>query len=214
MKKKISVFTIIFVVLSAFIPILALFNAVELKGTVADLLFTFLTLSVAGILTLNSCTMLERKNKLAIISLSLISASALLVIIALWSTASSFNAYMNITLTLCILSVCFNLVTSNILKLQNKYLIVQISSYACFAVISIFLISASWGSSLIANQTKLFILFLILSLLGIGILSVLSKKQSEAPNEDKGYIKIAKKEYEELLNIKALYTELKREKND
>ena len=211
MKKKISIFTIIFIVLSALIPILALFNIIELKGVVTDLLFTFLTLSVTGILILNSCTMLERKNKLAVVSLSLIVSSALLVIIALWSTISSSSTYMNIKLTLCILSVCFNLITSNIIKLQNKHLTIQITSYFCFVVVSTFLIFSSWGSLLLVNQIKLFVLFLILSLLGIGLLSI---KQNETNNEDKNYVKISKKEYEELLNIKNLYNELKGEQND
>ena len=211
MKKKVSIFTIIFVVLSAIIPILALFNLLDLKGAIADLLFTFLTLSVAGILTLNSCTMLERKNKLAIISLSLISGSALLVIVSLWSNVSNSNTYMNVTLTLCILSVCFNLIISNILKLQKKYLVIQISSYICFSIISIFLIAASWGSDILAEQLKIFILFLILSLLAIGILAVLSKRTIENITIEKDYIKISKKEYEELLSIKKNYEKLTQE---
>ena len=119
MKKKVSLFTLTFVGLSALLAILALFGAIKLKGAMADLLFTFLTLAVAGLLTINSCTMLERKNKLATVSFGLIAGSALLVIIALWSNVASSNLYMEVTLTLCILSVCFNLITSNILKLQN-----------------------------------------------------------------------------------------------
>jgi len=202
MKKKISLFTIVFVVLSAIIAILALFGAFKIKGAIADLLFTFLTLSVAGILTINSCTMLERKNKLAIISLSLISVSALLVIIALWSNVASSNIYMEITLSACILSVCFNLIVSNILKLQNRYLSLQISSYISFAVTSFFLITAAWGSDILGDNIKIFVLFIILSLLAMGVLTVLSKKQNDEIATSNEYVKISKKEYEELLAIK------------
>jgi len=215
MKKKISIFTIIFVVLSALLAILALFGAIKLKGFYADLLFTFLTLSVSGILLLNSCSMLERKNKLALISLSLIGASAILVIIGLWSNISSSDLYMNITLTLCILSVCFNMITSNVLKLQNKYLPIQIFSYICFSLVAVFLISASWGGDLIDNNSKLFILFIILSLLAMGILAILSKKQNSIDTSiDLEYVKIPKKEYEELLAIKKEYKEMKDKEND
>lgn len=214
MKKRISLFTLIFVIMSALIAILALFNVIKLKGAIADLLFTFLTLSVAGILTINSCTMLERKNKLAIVSLGLISTSALLVIIALWANLSSNGVYMEVTLTACILSVCFNLITSNILKLQNRYIAVQIIAYLCFAIFSIFLISASWGANIFDKTAKIFILFLILSLLGIGVLAVLSKKQSESEPPSLDYIKITKKEYEELLNIKKEYEKEKEAKHD
>lgn len=213
MKKKISVFTLSFVILSALIAILALFGVLKIKGTVADLLFTCLTLTVAGLLTLNSCTMLERKNRLAIISLSLIGVSALLVIIALWTSVTSSNIYMNITLTFCILSVCFNLITSNILKLQNRYIYIQIATYLCFSVVSLFLVAASWGSKLINNNSKIFILFIILSLLGIGILAVLSKRQNEETN-NKEYIRISKNEYEQLLKAKKELEFLRGKNND
>jgi len=62
MKKKISLATIACVGISALIAILALFGALEIKGAIADLLFTALTLTVTGILTLSSCNLLERKN--------------------------------------------------------------------------------------------------------------------------------------------------------
>lgn len=212
-KKKFSLFTIIFVVISALIAILALFGAFKLTGAIADLLFTCLTLSVAGLLTLNSCTMLERKNKLAIVSLSLIAASALLVIIALWSNVASSDLYMDITLTICILSVCFNLITSNILKLQKRYLYIQIAAYVCFIVIAGYLIAASWGTDIFDKGSKIFILFLILSLLGMGILAVLSKKQpADQTDSNQDYIRISKKEYEELLNAKKELEKLKESK--
>ena len=215
MKKKFSIFTLAFVFISALIAILALFGAFKIKGFVADLLFTCLTLAVAGLLTLNSCTMLERKNKLAIVSMSLIGASALLVIISFWTNASSSSAYTDITLTLCILSVCFNLIVSNILKLQNKYLYIQIASYVCFAVVAVFLIAASWGSDIIGDSSKIFILFLILSLLGLGVLAVISKKQTnDTDAKEKDYIKITKEEYQELLNIKKEFELLKGKEND
>ena len=210
MKKSFSIFTIISVVISALIAISALFGIFKLEGAIADLLFTFLTLSVAGILTLNSCAMLERKNKLALVSLALIATSALLVIIALWTSVTSSDLYMNITLTLCILSVCFNLITSNVLKLQNRYLYMQIASYICFAVLAGFLVAASWGDDVISDNLKIFLLFLILSLLGMGVLAVLSKKQVEDSNvKGKDFVRISKAEYEELLNAKKELEKLK-----
>lgn len=214
MKKKVSLFTIVFVVLSALIAILGLFGVFELKGAIVDLLFTSLTLAVAGLLTINSCTMLERKNKLALVSLSLISASAILVIIGLWSDISSSDLYMEITLTACILSVCFNLITSNILKLQNKYLAIQIPSYICFSVVAFFLINASWGGETTGTYSKIFILFIILSLLGMGILAVFSKRLPGESQISSEFIKISKSEYDELIAIKKEYLKFKEKNND
>lgn len=212
MKKKVSLFTLIFVCLSALIAILGLFNFLKIKGVISDLLFSFLILSVAGLLTLNSCAMLERKNKLSLVSLGLIFGSALLVIISLWTNISSKGIYLDLTLTLCIISVCFNLILSYILKLQNKYLFIQIMFYICFSIFSIFLIAASWGSDIISKELKLFILFIILSFVGMGVLSVLSKKQGT--EEVRDYIKISKKEYEELLKAKEELAKLRGNEND
>lgn len=214
MKKKISLITLVCIIASAFIAILALFNALKLRGAVLDLLFTLLTLSVAGILTLNSCTMVEKKNKLAIASLGLIGASAILVIVSLWTSLSSKGIYAEITLTACILSVCFNLITANVLKLHKKYLFIQTTIYLCFAAFSGLLISASWGPNIFDKATKTFILFLILSLLGIGILAVITKRQAACETPTSDYIKISKEEYAELLATKEKYEKLKEQNHD
>lgn len=214
MKKKISLFTIIFVISSALIAILGLFGVLKLEDSVADLLFTCLTLSVAGLLSINSASILERKNKLAFVSLGLICTSALLVVVWLWSNVTSPSLFTKATLTLCILSVCFNLILSNTSKLQNKHIVLQTLSYICFIIVAIFLIDLSWEGTFLENNLKIFVLFIILSLLGLGILAVLSKKQANDLTPTLNYIKISKKEYEELLSIKEKYLELKETKHD
>lgn len=209
MKKKISIFTITFVVLSALIAILGLFVFFEFEGASVYLLLTCLTFSVAGLLTLNSYNMLEKKNKLALASLSLIIISSTFVIITLWTNIPMSNLFTKITLTTCILSICFNIITSYILKLQNKYLALQLPSYICFAVIAFFLTCLVWGSDIIENNTKIFILFIILSLLESAILAVFSKRQTNETPLNQSYIKIPKTEYEDLLSIKEKYLKLK-----
>lgn len=203
MKKKISLATIICVGLSALIAILALFGAIKLEGVTFDLLFTFLTLTVAGILTINSCDMLEKKNKLAIISLSLICLSTLLVILCFWTTLDDANTFMKSTLIISTLSICFNLITSNVLKLNKNYRVIQTSAYVCYSIVTLYLILLFLNVIKLENtHLKIFILFIILSLVGMAVLAVLSKRQITESITSKEYIKISKEEYKELLQAK------------
>ncbi len=213
MKKKISLATIIFSVLCALICILALFGAVKFEGVTLSILFSCLVLTVAGILSLNSLAIMPKAKNLAIANFSLIGACSFLVILAQWTDLADSDIYVSITITLSILSVCFNFITADILKLSRNYLWAQIPTYICFGVTSIFLIAACWGSSILDDYLKIFVLFIILSILGIGVLAVLSKKTTESDIKE-DFIKISKFEYNELIEIKEKYQKLLGEKND
>lgn len=203
MKKKISLATIVFVFISALIAIGALFGIFKLKGFILDLLFTSLTLTVCGILTINSCDMIDRKNKLISGSLVLILFSTLLVILCYWTNLDNIDGYMKLTLVISTLSIFFNLVSSSILKIGNNYKVIQMISYSCYFIVSLFLIFTFLDViNLEDDLLKIFILFIILSFVGLCILSVLSKKGKNVMQNNEEYIKISKKEYEELLNYK------------
>ena len=209
MKKKISLLTIIFIILSALIAILGLFSVIDIEGIVANLLFSSLTLSIAGLLTLNSCALLEKKNKLALVSLLLITVSSALVIIGLWSNITSIDLYKEITITICVLSIHFNLIVSYVLKLQNRHIATQVLTYICFSIVAFFLINVAWDTHLTDTCQKTFILFIILSLLSIGVLSALSKRIPNNSISNFEYIQITKQEYNELLRIKTEYLKTK-----
>ena len=201
MKKIVSWITIGSVGLVALLLIGALFSVVKLEGAVADVVFTGLTLTVAGLLTLNSCNMLERKNKLAIASLSIIALSSLLVILCFWTKLDdNSKAYLNTTLTISALSVCFNLISSGVLKLGKRYLPLQVVSYACYAILSLYLIIIFWSSAEI--NFKLLAVLIILSLLFFCVQLVVAKKQGDTIPVEVNYVKITKEEYEDLLSKK------------
>lgn len=203
MKKIISWITIASVGLVALILIGSLFDIISLKGAFASLIFTGLTFTVAGILTLNSCNMLEQKNKLAIASLSLIGLSTLLVVLCFWTKLdNNSKIYLNLTLTISTLSVCFNLITSGILKLGKKYMPLQIVSYLCYGFVSIYFIVSFWGSDSLDLDGKVIALSIILSLLFFCVQIIVSKKQLNESTISTNYVKIKQEEYEELLACK------------
>ena len=209
MKKKISLITLACVGLSALISVGALFDFLEFKGFTLDLLFTFLTLTIAGILTLNSCEMLERKNRLALVSIALILISTILVILCFFTNLDDIDGYMKLTLVTSTLSICFNLISSNILKMEKNYKIVQILSYSCYAFLSIYLILIFLDIlKLDGSNLKIFILFIILSFVAMCSLAILSKKRPTQRENSFEYVKISKEEYQDLLDKKKQLEEL------
>ena len=212
MKKKISLITLVCVGLSALIAIGALFGLLKLKGFTLDLLFSFLTLTVAGILTLNSCEMLEKKNKLAFISISLILLSTILVILCFFTNLDNIDSYMKLTFVISTLSICFNLISSSILKMEKNYKVVQLIAYSCYSIISIYLILIFLDSiKLDGTNLKTFILFIILSFVSMCTLAILSKKKPSQNFISAEYVKISKEEYQDLLNKKKHLEELLKE---
>lgn len=212
MKKKISLVTIVSVCLGALLLALALFEIVELGGFVGKLAWTLLVIAVSGILSLNSCEMLERKNKLALVSMSLIGLSALFVIICIWTSLSSKEVFTQITAILSIASVCFNLIVAGILKLGKNYLPIQIGAGVAYTGVSVYIASLFFSSISLFNDGgwKFFVLFLLLSLVGFFVTIVLSKKQlsTESVVSEK-FVKITKVEYEELIACKKELESLK-----
>lgn len=202
MKKKISLATLVCIGISAIIAILALFGAFELKGAIASLLFTTLTLSASGILLLNSCEQIEKKHKAALAGVGLITFSAILVTLCFWTDLDEVDFYFKSTLTLSTISVCYNFISSSILKMGQNYKVLQILSYICYSVTSLFLILMFLNGIDLDDVSKVFILFVILSLFAIFTLKVLAKKKP-VDAEDKNYIKITKAEYNDLLAKKA-----------
>ena len=212
MKKKISIFTLCCVGISALLLILALFNAIKLQGFVLNLLWTTLTLTVSGLLTLNSYVMLEKKNKLAIGSISLIVLSSLLVLLCFWTNLDDINFYLKATFVVSSLSVCFNLISSNVLKIGSNYKVIQIISYICFVLTTLCVILLFLD---VPVDIKLFIVSIIFSFVALCVLAVFSKKnEGDIPDKQTQFLMISKEEYEELVACKKELEELRGRKND
>lgn len=215
MKKKVSLITLSCVVLSALIAISALFGLLKLKGLPLDLLFTFLTLTAAGLLTLNSCQILERKSKLALVSISLIFLSTILVILCFFTKLDNIDIYMKSTFVVSTLSICFNLISSGILKMEKSYKVIQIITYSCYSIISIYLIFIFLGIiKLDGANLKIFILFIILSFVAMCTITILAKKKPLQNCISTEYVNISKEEYLDLLSKKKQLEEILKEKKE
>lgn len=208
LKKITSFATIIVTALTALTLILLLFDK-KLFGEVnGDMLLTISTIGIGGFFAINSMNMISKNKIIGFISLGLILASVILIILATWIDFDS-NLYMQVTLSLGLLSVLFNIIVSSGLSLGKSKIVWQILVYIIVSITDIVSTLIIFGLVVIDNIGMFFLMMLILSVFGVIILKILSKKMiSDLVEVNKDIVKISKSEYEMLLEKSKKYDEL------
>ncbi len=200
-KKGLTIGTIVGLGICALMLILTIFGISFFDGTKLKILITFACLTVGGYFSISSYSALGRNKTLGIISFCLIWMSVVLILISAWfSTPSVFG---DITLAIALLSVLFNFIVSNVLKLGKHYLIIQIICDLIISLLILFILLLAYGVVKFKAITTFFWLLIVLSVVAFILMSVLSSKfRNEEKSDDNGtqnYIKIPKSEYDELL---------------
>lgn len=203
MKKYISYSALGCVGLATIMALLGLFGVPVFQGVGLQILFTIVTLAVVSIFLLNAAELLERKNVIAYISMALILLSAVLFLIIIWGQILVANTYGRITITISMISIVFNIITANALKLGKRYLVIQIIEYVLLAFIVV-LITLTVFDGEFDRLVQIYFLAAVIVAFAMGIaLSVFSKKvasenYANAKPKD-GYVQITKEEYDKLL---------------
>ena len=211
MKKGLTIGTLVALGACALMLILSVFGISFFEGVKGSILATTATLTAAGYFGLRSNTMLSKNKILGYISFGLIGLSLIFMILFIWSIVE--NGIFNLAvLTVSLLSVLFIFLVSNNLKLGKQFLPVQIICEAILSLLIVLILISSYGWIELEDILTLFWITIILSVVSIITISILANKvQGDTIVESKdGYVKIAKKEYEELL---AKAKELKELKN-
>ncbi|MBE6124477.1 MAG: hypothetical protein E7184_02995 [Erysipelotrichaceae bacterium] len=205
MKKGLTIGTLIGLGLCALMLILSILGISFFKGTRLDLLLIVATLTVGGYFSISSAEVLKRNKTLGIVSTSLIGVAVVLVIsTVLFDTGSVFG---DVTFTFALLSVLFNFIVSTKLKLGNKQFLVQIGSYSILSIFILLCVLSIFGVLKIGDILSVFLILLVLSIVSFVTVSVLANKSADYVSEE--YVKITKKEYEELKEKAKKYDELK-----
>ncbi len=198
-RKILSISTIVGVVLCAAMLIASLFGLNFFSGVLADILITTAALTIGMFFAISSIDLVKLNKIIAYVSLGLITGAVFLIILNNWVNFG--EVLSQITFVIAILSVLFNIIVSGVLKLQKRYLWLQIIVYLVLTAFFVLLNGYIFGFADFGDTLRLFIVLLILGLLGLIIISVLSKKAVVVDDEktnDK-YVKISKEEYTELL---------------
>lgn len=206
MKKGLTIVTLTGLAISVLLLILSVLGSSFLAAERLNLLITSATITAGGFFAITSVNLLNYNKKIAYVSLSLISLSVLLIIIQTWLTTLG-DIYSYITFTVAILSVLFNTISSTVLKLQKRYLAVQIIVYIVQIIFIMITLLLIYGVLKFDGVFELFLVALILSLAGVIVLAVLSRKNVVGNNDDQ-LVKISKQEYLLLLEKAKKYDEM------
>ena len=206
-KKILSILTIVFTAIVSLLLILALFKINFLSNVSLQIYVTLGSLAIGGFFAISSLMMVPKNKIIGWLSLGLISGSVFLIILSVWLDLGN-STLLNITISLGLLSVLFNIIVSIGLDLGKLYLIIQIVVYMLVGIVDILSTLAIFGVIDLGSIVAIFLTLIILSLVGIITLKVLAKRKvSNNTIEEKNIIKISKEEYALLIEKAKKYDE-------
>ena len=213
-RKILSILTIVFTAILSLLLIMWLFGLDLLGDNKLKVYMTLGSLAVGGFFAINSLNMTIKNKTLGWVSFGLITGAVFLIILTFWLNIEN-NIFQNITITLGLVSVLFNIIVSSGLDLGKTHLAVQIVTYVIVGALDIFATLLIFGVFDISTSWTWLVMFIILSLVGIIVLKVLAKRKI-ANNliEDGSMIKISKQEYQHLVEKAKLYDQMIETKNN
>lgn len=207
-KKLTTYATIIATAVTGLTLIMLLFDT-KLFGEInGKMILTMATVGIGGFFAINSMNMISKNKIIGWVSLGLISGSVLLIVLAVWINFNS-EIYGKLTFTLGLVSILFNVIVSSGLALGRSKMVWQVLVYIVVFITVLIAVLAIFGVVDIVEMLPFFLMMVILSVIGVIILKVLSKKAVEDLVEvNKDMVKISKAEYAMLIDKAKKYDEL------
>jgi len=207
-KKILTISTIVSTCIVSLILIVLLFGVSIFGKFNGNVIVTFACLAIGGFFAINSMNMMYRNKVIGWLSLGLIIVSVFLIILSSWLSLGS-EVYSDITISLGLLSVLFNIIVSSGLELEKNKLVWQVIVYIIVGVTDIIATLAIFGVVNLSKILALFLSMIIISFVGVIILKIFAKKTvTDQVIAEKNMIKISKEEYEILLNKAKKYDEI------
>ena len=204
--------TIVATGIASLLLILLIFDINIFGNGFLSVLITFASLSIGGFFAINSLNMVAKNKIIGWISVGLISASVFLIILSSWVDLSGI--VLDITLSIGLLSVLFNIIVSSGLELGKKKLPIQIIVYVLVAITDVIATLGILGAIKISSILEIFLVLIILSVVGVVVLKILGKKLvADTTEESKDTIRISKAEYDLLVEKAKMYDSIISEKS-
>lgn len=185
-KKILTTVSLICVVVSVGLLIGAIFGLRVFKKPLLAVLLSFATVGVASAFSINSLTMHKKNRTIAYATLGLMGVTTLMALIIYFSNFSTAVYFNKVILVLGIFAVLFNIIVSLILKLDKRYLILQIITYLIILAIDIILTLQVFRVDVFGIK-GFWKIFLVLCLLAFGLLcttSIISRKTASDEKDD------------------------------
>ena len=207
-RKILSIVTIVFTALLSLLLIFWLFGLDLLGDNKLKVFLTLGSLAVGGFFAINSLNMTIKNKTLCWVSFGLITGAVFLIILTSWLNVKN-NTVSNITITLGLISVLFNIIVSSGLDLGKSHLAIQIIVYIIVGILDVFATLLIFGVWDISKVWAGLVTLILVALVGVIVLKVLAKRIiAGALIEDDSMVKVSKKEYAMLIEKAKLYDEL------
>ncbi len=212
-RKILSIITIVFTALLSLLLIFWLFGLDLLGDNKLKVFLTLGSLAVGGFFAINSLNMTIKNKTLGWVSFGLITGAVFLIILTSWLNVKN-NTVSNITITLGLISVLFNIIVSSGLDLGKSHLAIQIIVYIIVGILDVFATLLIFGVLDISKVWAWLVTLILVALVGVIVLKVLAKRIiAGALIEDDSMVKVSKKEYAMLIEKARLYDELVAKQN-
>lgn len=181
--------------------IAAIFGAKVFEGTLLKVLLTLAIVTAATAISLNAINYMNKKKILSFISLALTGALMALAIIIVWGAISWSNVLTKITVLLALATIFFNVIVAYRLKLEKRYIAIQIAAYTLLGVLDIII-------TLLVFEVNLFQYnwfwqpFTVLVIVVVGFLAalaILGRRANDIGSVDNEKMLITREEYNSML---------------
>ena len=198
------------------ILIAAIFGLDVFTGTWLKVLQSLATIAVAGLFSFNALNFMRKSKIIALITFALIGTLTVMMFIIYWGNIEFTSTFSKIITILAVTTIFFNIIVSNILKLNRNHLTLQIITYALIGAIDIILILQICEIDVISRIPRIFVVACLVVFALLITLFVFGKKapEEEVKIDGEKVVKLKQSEYDALLGkIKELEEKLK-EKSD
>ena len=214
-KKIVIIFSIACIAIAGAIAISFIFG-VEPTTMLGKICFTLLTVSIAGMASLNAISLMEKKfNFFASLSVLLIFCCAGSILYIFWTNHWKWDMFVKSVVFASVVSMTFNFIVTSAIRLGKTKVVIQIITYSIIAIFDAFIASLIFYI-LLFNQPlipQVFVIDCILAVVFSIITSVLSRSarnvqvvvaepteevSTAAPALDEDTMVIRKEEYNEL----------------
>lgn len=208
LKKILSIISIVSISITCILGICQLISILPDSIIVGNIFLTLLTIVIACCLMFNSVYAIEKKNKFGYASSGLLGLSAFLVLLVIWiPTFRKGTIMINIAIWISALSIFFNILINNYIKLGKKLLPLQIISYVLLGYLE-FALCCMLGDYSFTKYISTEIVLGIVALLWItlNVILLIKRKDALASNKQnegeipEGMMLISKEEYQRLLD--------------
>lgn len=207
-RKSLSIITIISTAIVSLLLIMWLFGFDLLGDFKLNIYITLGSIAVGGFFAINSLNMIMKNKALGWVSFALITGAVFLIILSAWLNLQNV-ILIEITWSLGLISVVFNIIVSSGLDLGKSHRVLQIIVYLIVGITDFVTTLGIFGIINLLLILAYFVTLIILSLVGIIILKVLAKRKvANSIVEEKNMVKITKEEYSFLIEKAKKYDEL------